>query len=141
MATKSVKKSVQGKPVEQKPRPKIGTTGKIIKTLIGESILQARLKKNLTRPQLSDMINMSSKSIQKWEEGESYPDDMSVFLPMEDVLNIKISRILRDALVVARSGDRRATGVIIKARRMRGKEKIRKSKISAKKRKKMAGKK
>lgn len=135
MVVKLVKKSIQKKSVKQKPRPRIGDTGNIIKTLIGESILQARLKKNLTRPQLSDRINVSSKSIQKWEEGEAFPDDLSVFNLIEIILGVKGGAMLDNALKVAKGGDKKAIIVIAKMREKRMREKIKKSKISAKKRK------
>ena len=38
------------------------------------TIKNARLKKGYTQSQLADLLNVSNKTISKWETGRGYPD-------------------------------------------------------------------
>lgn len=37
-------------------------------------IYQSRKKKHLTQEQLADLLNVSNKTVSKWERGIGYPD-------------------------------------------------------------------
>lgn len=59
---------------------------------IGTSIYNLRKSKNMTQKQLADLLNISDKTISKWERGLGYPDIS--FLPeLSSVLCVSIDDI------------------------------------------------
>lgn len=60
---------------------------------IGNFIAQCRKKKNLTQSQLAEKLNMSDKSISKWETGKGMPDS-SVMLELCKCLDISVNELL-----------------------------------------------
>ena len=60
---------------------------------IGKFILSLRKKKNMTQQELANKINVSDKTISKWENGRGMPD-LSLIKPLCDELNITINELL-----------------------------------------------
>lgn len=60
----------------------------------GKLIAELRKEKGLTQQQLADMLNLSNKTISKWESGKGSPDISN--LPMlADVLEVSVDELLR----------------------------------------------
>lgn len=57
------------------------------------TIKNARLKKGYTQSQLADLLNVSNKTISKWETGICLPD-VSVYLELCKILDISINEFL-----------------------------------------------
>ena len=64
-------------------------TGKLIRSL--------RIEQGLTQKQLAEKINLSDKTISKWERGLGCPD-ISVLSELSEILNVNISEILSGIL-------------------------------------------
>lgn len=60
---------------------------------IGKFIAQCRKEKNLTQSQLAEKLNMSDKSISKWETGKGMPDS-SIMLELCNYLDINVNELL-----------------------------------------------
>lgn len=60
---------------------------------IGEQIYSARKKIDYTQRELADKIGVSDKAISKWERGAGCPD-ISLLLPLCEVLNMDVSKLL-----------------------------------------------
>ena len=60
---------------------------------IGKFIAECRKEKNLTQVQLAEKLNMSYKSISKWETGRGMPDS-SIMLELCDFLGISVNELL-----------------------------------------------
>lgn len=57
---------------------------------IGKFIAKCRKEKNLTQEQLAKMLNISSKSVSKWENGYCLPDS-SLYEPLCNILEISMN--------------------------------------------------
>jgi len=60
----------------------------------GQLICQARKKKGLTQKQLAQQLNLSDRTISRWERGVGFPD-ISLLEPLSDALDIPILDLLR----------------------------------------------
>lgn len=60
---------------------------------IGKFIAECRKEKNLTQVQLAERLNMSYKSISKWETGRGMPDS-SIMLELCNHLGINVNELL-----------------------------------------------
>ena len=60
--------------------------------LIGKFIAECRKNKNMTQNQLAEMLNITNKSISKWENGSCLPDP-SLYEPLCDILGITINEL------------------------------------------------
>lgn len=60
---------------------------------IGEFIQQLRKEKGLTQKELADQINVSDKTISKWENGNSTPDT-TLLSGLCEVLGISVNELL-----------------------------------------------
>ena len=60
---------------------------------IGSFIAQCRKEKNLTQMQLAEKLNMSNKSISKWETGRGMPD-VSIMIELCGILGITVNELL-----------------------------------------------
>ena len=60
---------------------------------IGKFIAECRKEKNLTQVQLAEKLNMSYKSISKWETGRGMPDS-SIMLELCNYLGISVNELL-----------------------------------------------
>ena len=61
---------------------------------IGKFIAQERKNNDLTQEQLANKLGVTSKSISRWENGNTMPD-ISLFEPLCDELNITINELLK----------------------------------------------
>ena len=61
---------------------------------IGKFISQCRKEKKLTQAQLAEKLNVSDKSISRWENGKTMPD-ISLFEPLCEILDISIIELLK----------------------------------------------
>lgn len=59
---------------------------------IGKFIAECRKSKNMTQNQLAKMLNITNKSISKWENGSCLPDP-SLYEPLCDILGITINEL------------------------------------------------
>lgn len=60
---------------------------------IGTFIAECRKEQNLTQSQLAEKLNMSNKSVSKWETGKGMPDT-SIMLELCDYLHINVNELL-----------------------------------------------
>lgn len=60
---------------------------------VGRLIFSLRKENNLTQKQLADALNISDKTISKWERGLGCPD-VSLLHELSNVLSINIEKIL-----------------------------------------------
>ena len=60
---------------------------------IGNYIRAKRKEMNLTQEQLAEKLNVTNKSISRWENGRTFPD-LSLYQPLCNVLDISISELL-----------------------------------------------
>ena len=61
---------------------------------IGKFIAMCRKDKKLTQAQLAEKLNVSDKSISRWENGKTMPD-ISLFEPLCEILDISIIELLK----------------------------------------------
>ena len=76
---------------------------------IGKYIAEKRKNQGLTQKQLADKLNMSDKSVSKWERGVCLPD-VSIYAELCHILNISINEFLagediRDEDIIKQSED------------------------------------
>lgn len=60
----------------------------------GNIISEARKNSNMTQKELADKLYVSDKAVSKWERGLCFPD-ISVLIPLTEVLNISLYDLLR----------------------------------------------
>ena len=60
---------------------------------VGKLILKLRKEKQMTQKQLAESMNISDKTISKWERGLGCPD-VSLLHELSEVLNVNIEKIL-----------------------------------------------
>ena len=60
----------------------------------GQLICQARKAKGLTQKQLAEQLNLSDRTVSRWERGVGFPD-ISLLEPLSDVLDIPVLDLLR----------------------------------------------
>ena len=60
---------------------------------VGNLIFQLRKEKGMTQKQLADKMNISDKTISKWERGQGCPD-ISLLPELAEILEINIGEIL-----------------------------------------------
>lgn len=61
---------------------------------IGKYISMSRKLMNLTQEQLGEKLGVTSKTISRWENG-NYMPDISLLLPMCEILNISVNELLK----------------------------------------------
>lgn len=67
-------------------------------TKIGTLIYKLRKEKNMTQKQLADAMNLSDRTISKWERGLGCPD-ISLLIQLSELLNVNIKEILSGDLI------------------------------------------
>lgn len=60
----------------------------------GHLICQARKAKGLTQKQLAEQLNLSDRTISRWERGVGFPD-ISLLEPLSDALSVPVLDLLR----------------------------------------------
>ena len=61
---------------------------------IGKFISERRKAINLTQNELANKLHITDKAVSKWERGISLPD-ISVLIPLAEILNISLYELLR----------------------------------------------
>lgn len=64
---------------------------------IGKLIAKIRKQKGLTQQQLADKLNLSNKTISKWESGSGSPD-ISNLSALAEVLGVSVDELLKGEL-------------------------------------------
>ena len=59
-----------------------------------QTIKNARLKKGYTQSQLADLLNVSNKTISKWETGRGYPD-ITLLAKITSILKLDYEELLQ----------------------------------------------
>lgn len=65
---------------------------------VGNIIKQIRLEKSMTQKQLADKMNISDKTISKWERGLGCPD-LSLLSELSEILEVDIKKLLEGDLI------------------------------------------
>ena len=60
---------------------------------IGKFIAQCRKEQGLTQEQLSEKLGVSSKSVSRWENGNTMPD-LSMFQTLCSIFNVELAELL-----------------------------------------------
>lgn len=60
---------------------------------IGKFIAACRKEKNLTQMQLAEKLNITNRTVSKWETGKSCPD-VSIMMKLCDILGITVNELL-----------------------------------------------
>ena len=68
----------------------------------GAKIADLRKKKGLTQAQLAEMLNISNKTISRWETGEGYPED-TLLSPLATALGVTVDAMLAEPEAAAES--------------------------------------
>lgn len=68
----------------------------------GNTIKKLREKNNLTQLELANILNVSDKTISKWETGRGLPD-ISLIDPLSKVLNISITELFSGSYIINRN--------------------------------------
>ena len=69
---------------------------------IGAVIKELREKNNLTQAELAQKLNISDKTVSKWETGHGFPD-VSMLEPLGQALHVSVSELLCGQAVVNRN--------------------------------------
>ena len=67
--------------------------------ITGITIKQLREKKKMTQAQLADKIDVSSKTISKWETGKGLPD-ISLIKPLSEALSVSIIELMSGDMII-----------------------------------------
>jgi len=62
---------------------------------LGELITLSRKKQEMTQLDLGNILNVSDKTISKWERGAGYPD-IRLIMPLAEALHIDARDILKE---------------------------------------------
>ena len=61
----------------------------------GAKIADLRKEKGLTQAQLADLLNISNKTISRWETGEGYPE-ITLLSPLAKALGVTVDELLAE---------------------------------------------
>lgn len=76
-------------------------------------IYQNRKKKHLTQEQLADLLNVSNKTVSKWERGIGYPD-VQMIPTLASILDISIQDLFNTEDLKPESVEKYNTSIIVK---------------------------
>ena len=60
---------------------------------VGKYIKRKRVEKGMTQQALADILNISVKSVSRWENGSNMPD-VSMIIPLADAISVSASELL-----------------------------------------------
>ena len=60
---------------------------------IGEFLKELRKEKNLTQEQLAEQLNVSNRSVSRWETGRNMPD-IGLLVEIAELYDVSISEII-----------------------------------------------
>ena len=69
-----------------------------IKSKFGKAFRERRDELKLSRDDLARMLGISKKTIQSWEIGRTFPQDLSLFPAIERHLQVGITELIRKAM-------------------------------------------
>ena len=72
---------------------------------VGDFLQSLRKSKGLTQQELADMLNVSNKTVSKWENGLGMPE-MSTLLLLSDIYQVTVDDILRGSRKMQKSDDK-----------------------------------
>jgi len=72
---------------------------------IGIFLQSLRKSKGLTQLELADMLNVSNKTVSKWENGLGIPE-MSTLLMLSNIYNVSVDDILRGSIKMQKNDDK-----------------------------------
>lgn len=75
----------------------------IDKTQFGSFLSARRKEKNFTQKELAEKLFISDKAVSKWERGLSLPD-ISLLIPLAEILGITVTELLEGKLMEAPAG-------------------------------------
>ena len=61
----------------------------------GERVAALRKSRNMTQAQLAEQLNVSNKTISRWETGDGYPE-ITLLMPLAAVLGVTVDDLLKD---------------------------------------------
>lgn len=67
---------------------------KMQNTLVGNIIKRIRIEKNMTQKQLADLMNISDKTVSKWERGLGLPE-VTLLNELSEILNVDLASLLK----------------------------------------------
>jgi transcriptional regulator with XRE-family HTH domain len=79
-------------------KEKSDALNKAIKASFGEKFEIARKNAGFSRAKLGEVIGVSGKTIQSWENGRTWPENMSLIPIIEKILGIFIPKILGETV-------------------------------------------
>lgn len=85
---------------------------------IGKFIAECRKEKNLTQVQLAEKLNMSYKSISKWETGRGMPDS-SIMLELCNHLGISVNELLSGEVIKMENYNQKAEENLLKMKKQK----------------------
>ena len=68
----------------------------------GTAIKEMRLQKQMTQSQLAQILNVSDKTISKWETGKGYPD-ITLLEPIADAFGISVTELISGNRILNRN--------------------------------------
>ena len=68
----------------------------------GTTIKELREKRNLTQAELADKLQVSSKTVSKWETGKGLPD-ISLLQPLAEALGISVIELMKGEHIINRN--------------------------------------
>lgn len=60
---------------------------------IGKFLKELRIEKKLTQEQLADILNVSGRSVSRWETGNNMPD-LSILVELSEFYNVDVKEII-----------------------------------------------
>lgn len=61
---------------------------------VGKFLYQLRIEKRLTQEQLADLLEVTNKSVSRWECGEGYPS-IEILVKLSKIFNVSVDEILK----------------------------------------------
>lgn len=61
---------------------------------VGKFLYQLRIEKRLTQEQLADLLEVTNKSVSRWECGEGYPS-IEILVKLSTIFNVSVDEILK----------------------------------------------
>lgn len=75
------------------------------KAAFGSFLAQLRREKGMTQRELAADLYVSDKAVSKWERGLSVPD-ISLLVPLAEILNVTVAELLQGRRSAVRPGPR-----------------------------------
>ncbi len=67
------------------------------KEVFAKRLVNLRKKKGYTQAELAEKLNVSNKTVSRWETAEGYPD-ISLLKPLSELLGVTCDELLSDEL-------------------------------------------